>query len=107
MLLWTKELTGSAAVMGLAMLIAGLPTALLAPFGGSTADRFGHLRLVILSGLIGATAVGCVVAVALLQPGPALAITALCLGNLILGLSTSCSTPAVTALIPSLVAQAQ
>ena len=72
MLLWIKELTGSAAIMGLAMLLTGLPTALLAPFGGSIADRFGHLRVVILSDLVSALAVGCVVAVVLLQPDPAL-----------------------------------
>jgi MFS transporter, DHA3 family, macrolide efflux protein len=107
MLLWIKELTGSAAIMGLAMLLTGLPTALLAPFGGSIADRFGHLRMVILSDLVSASAVGCVVAVVLLQPDPALAVTALCLGNLVLGLSASCFTPAVAALIPSLLAQSQ
>ncbi|MDP7459694.1 MAG: MFS transporter, partial [Alphaproteobacteria bacterium] len=90
MLLWIKELTGSAAIMGLAMLLTGLPTALLAPFGGSIADRFGHLRVVILSDLVSALAVGCVVAVVLLQPDPALAIAALCLGNVVLGLSASC-----------------
>ena len=94
MLLWIKKLAGPAAIMGLAVPLTGLPTALLAPFGGSIADRFGHLRVVILSDLISATAVSCVMAVVLLQPDPALAITALCLGNLILGLSTSCSSPA-------------
>ncbi len=107
MLLWIKELTGSAAIMGLAMLLTGLPTALLAPFGGSIADRFGHLRVVILSDLVSAVAVGCVAVAVWLQPGPALAITALCLGNLVLGLSASCFTPAVAALIPALLTQAQ
>ena len=34
MLLWIKEATGSAAVMGLAMLLTHLPEAVLAPLGG-------------------------------------------------------------------------
>jgi MFS family permease len=107
MLLWIKEVTGSAAIMGLAMLLTGLPEALLAPFGGSIADRFGRLRVIILSDLVSAMAVGCVLIVVLTQPEPALAIAALCLGNVVLGLSASCFGPAVSALIPSLVAAAQ
>jgi MFS transporter, DHA3 family, macrolide efflux protein len=107
MLLWIKELTGSAAIMGLAMLLTGLPEALLAPFGGSIADRYGRLRVIILSDLVSAMAVGGVLIVVLIQPEPAVAIAALCLGNIALGLSASCFTPAVAALIPSLVVPAQ
>jgi MFS family permease len=107
MLLWIKELTGSAAIMGLAMLLTGLPEALLAPFGGRIADRFGRLRVIILSDLVSAAVVGCVLIVVLVDVEPALAITALCIGNVVLGLSASCFGPAVSALIPSLVAAAQ
>ena len=76
MLLWIKELTGSAAIMGLAMLLTGLPEALLAPFGGRIADRFGRLRVIILSDLVSAAVVGCVLIVVLVDVEPALAITA-------------------------------
>jgi MFS family permease len=103
MLLWIKELTGSAAIMGLAMLLTGLPEALLAPFGGGIADRFGRLRVIILSDLVGAMTVGFVLIVVLTDPEPILAIAALCLGNVVLGTSASCFGPAVAALIPTLV----
>lgn len=103
MLLWIKELTGSAAIMGIAMLLTGLPEALLAPFGGRLADRFGLLRTLILSDLVSAAAVGCVLFAIFSDVGPAVAIAMLCAGNLVLGFTASCFGPAVSALIPTLV----
>ena len=47
MLLWIKEATGSATLMGLAMLFSSLPAVLLAPFGGTLADRVGRLRMIL------------------------------------------------------------
>lgn len=103
MLLWVKELTGSAALMGLVMLLTGLPEALLAPFGGMIADKFGRLRVIILSDVISALAVGFVLVVIVSGVGPGFAIAALCLGNVVLGISAACFGPAVSALIPALV----
>ncbi|MCP4318196.1 MAG: MFS transporter [Hyphomicrobiales bacterium] len=105
MLLWIKELTGSAAIMGLAMLLSGLPEALLAPFGGRIADRYGRLRVIILSDFVSALTVGFVLIAILSGIGPLAAITALCIGNALLGLSSACFGPAVASLIPSLVAE--
>ena len=52
LLLWIKELTGSAAVMGLALLMSNLPEALLAPFGGTLADRFGKARTMVVADMV-------------------------------------------------------
>ena len=60
MLLWIKEVTGSASLMGLALLLTNLPHALLAPLGGKLADRFGGVRTMVTSDLVSALAVGAV-----------------------------------------------
>lgn len=57
MLLWLKELTGSAAVMGMAMLLTNLPEVVLAPLGGKIADRAGKVRTMVFSDLASGGAV--------------------------------------------------
>ena len=103
MLLWIKELTGSAAIMGLAMLVTNLPEAVLAPMGGKIADRYGKVRCIVTTDLISAVAVGVLVAVMLLIDSTTVFIIALCAVNLVLGMSSSCFIPAVSSLIPDLV----
>jgi DHA3 family macrolide efflux protein-like MFS transporter len=47
MALWIKETTGSATLMGLMMTASALPSVLLAPFGGTFADRHSRVRIII------------------------------------------------------------
>ncbi len=105
MLLWIKEMTGSAAVMGVALLLTSLPEVLLAPFGGKFSDRYGRLRTIILSDVVSAAAVGIVLMAIWFSWEPELAIIALCLCNVMLGLSAACFGPAVSAIVPALVAE--
>lgn len=102
MLLWIKQATGSAALMGLAMLFSGLPEALLAPFGGRVADRYGRLRVVVAADIVGAVAIIGVLAVFLAGSDPLVTIAALCVGNAVLGIASAGFGPAVEALVPSL-----
>jgi MFS family permease len=44
---WIKEATGSATLMGLVMTLSSLPSVLLAPFGGTFADRHSRVRIII------------------------------------------------------------
>ena len=60
-LLWLKELTGSATLMGIALLLTNLPEAVLAPIGGRIADRIGSVRAMTISDMVAGTAVGFVV----------------------------------------------
>jgi MFS family permease len=105
MLLWIKELTGSATIMGLAMLLTNFPETLLAPFGGKIADRFGKVRTMVVSDLVSGLAVGIVLLAIWSGGSPSVMILALCLTNLVLGMSAACFVPAVSALIPALVSK--
>ena len=107
MLLWIKSLTGSAALMGLAMLMTNLPQALLAPLGGKLSDRFGRVRTMVAADLVSALAVGVVVLSIWSGADPVWMIAALCVGNLLLGAAAACFNPAVLALIPALVPRRQ
>jgi MFS family permease len=103
MLLWIKELTGSASLMGLAMLMTNLPEAVLAPLGGKISDLFGRVRTMVVADLVSAAAIGIVVLSIVFGTPPSVMILALCFSNLVLGVSASCFVPAVLALIPELV----
>ena len=103
MLLWIKSLTGSAALMGLAMLMTNLPQALLAPLGGQLSDRHGRVWTMVVSDLVSALAVGGVVLALWSGLDPGWMIAAVCAGNLVLGAAAACFGPAVLALVPALV----
>jgi len=52
MAFWIKEATGSATLMGLLMTVAALPGVLLAPFGGTFADRHSRIKVLIVCDLL-------------------------------------------------------
>ena len=102
MLLWIRELTGSAAIMGLAMLFSGLPEALLAPIGGAMADRYGRVRVMVAADITGGLVFLGVLLVCFADPGPMGIVAALVAANLALGLCSACFIPSVTSLVPML-----
>jgi MFS family permease len=89
--------------MGLALLMSNLPEALLAPLGGTVADRFGKARTMVAADLVSGLAVGVVCATIWFGAGPSTMILTLCASNVILGIAASSFNPAVSALIPALV----
>jgi DHA3 family macrolide efflux protein-like MFS transporter len=103
MLLWIKEVTGSASLMGLALLMTNMPQALLAPLGGRLADRLGHVRTMVTADLVSAVAVGAVALCIWGRTEPWVMVLALCVGNTVLGAAAAGFNPAVLALVPALV----
>ncbi len=102
MLLWIKEVTGSASLMGLALLLTSLPRALLGPLGGKLADRFGSVRTMVIADLVSTLAVGLVALSIWWRAEPFVMVLALGAGNLVLGVASACFDPAVLSLIPVL-----
>jgi MFS transporter, DHA3 family, macrolide efflux protein len=101
-LLWIKETTGKASLMGLALLLTNLPNAVLGPLGGKLADRFGRVRTMVTADLVSAFAVGLVALSLWWRAEPLVIVLALAAGNLVLGIASACFDPAVLALIPAL-----
>ncbi len=110
MMLWLKEATGSASLMGLMMLATLLPGVLLGPFGGTFADRHSRIRIALVCDFVSAVAVLSLSfsmfdsRVASLQPGAVRFVIGLLLAvSIALGILRAFFTPAFTAAIPDLV----
>lgn len=110
MMLWLKEATGSASLMGLMMLATLLPGVLLGPFGGTFADRHSRIRIALVCDFVSAAAVLALSfsmydsRVASLQPGAVRFVIGLLLAvSVTLGILRAFFTPAFSAAIPDLV----
>jgi MFS family permease len=57
MLLWIKEATNSASLIGLLLMVSSLPGIILSPIGGALADRFSRRRIIVLGDLLSGIAV--------------------------------------------------
>jgi MFS family permease len=110
MMLWLKEATGSASLMGLMMLATMLPGVFLGPFGGTFADRHSRIRIALVCDFVSGAAVLALSfamfdpRVAGLQPGAVRVVIGLLLAvSVVLGILRAFFTPAFSAAIPDLV----
>jgi DHA3 family macrolide efflux protein-like MFS transporter len=110
MMLWLKEATGSASLMGIMMLASLLPGVLFGPFGGTFADRHPRIRIALVCDLLSAAAVLALSfsmfdpRVVSLQPGAMRFVIGLLLAVSVgLGILRAFFTPAFSAAIPDLV----
>jgi DHA3 family macrolide efflux protein-like MFS transporter len=110
MMLWLKDATGSASLMGLMMFASLLPGVLLGPFGGTFADRHSRIRIALVCDLLSGVAVlGLAFAmfaprVASLQPGAVRFAIGFLFGvSVFVGILRAFFTPALSAAIPDLV----
>lgn len=104
MVFWIKRATGSASLMGLLSLIAGLPAVLLTPIGGAVADRYSRRKIVIISDLIRGVALLGLTGLIFLRPQATGAILAgIFLIAILNGVIGSFFGPAIAATIPDLV----
>jgi MFS family permease len=103
-MLWMKEATGSASLMGLLMTASAVPALLLSPFGGTFADRHSRVRIMIWTDLISGLVITSFAAFIWLRPhDTALGIPLLFAGAFIVGIVRAFFMPAAGALIPDLV----
>jgi MFS family permease len=103
-MLWMKEATGSASLMGLLMTASMVPALVLSPFGGTFADRHSRVRIMIWSDLISGIALAVFAAALWLWPhDTALIIPLLFAVAVIEGTVRAFFMPAVSAIIPDLV----
>lgn len=103
---WLMEKTGSASLMGLLMTVSTLPGVLLAPFGGTFADRYSRIRIIILCDLVGGFAILGLTAVTFLAPDRVhLLVVLLFAVAVVMGVIRSLFIPAIAAVTPDLVSK--
>jgi MFS family permease len=103
---WLMEKTGSASLMGLLLTVSNLPGVLLAPFGGTFADRHSRIRIIIVCDFIAGISLLALTAVAFLAPDRVhLLVSLLFCVAVLLGVNRSFFVPAIAACIPDLVAK--
>ncbi len=114
MMSWLLRATGSASLMGLLMFTAMLPGVLLAPVGGTFADRHSRIRIALICDLLSGVAI-LVLSFAMfdprverLEPAAVRFVIALMFGvSALLGILRGFFGPALTAAIPDLVPRAK
>jgi MFS transporter, DHA3 family, macrolide efflux protein len=105
---WLKQSTDSASLVGLMSAISGLPLLLLGPLGGAFADRWSRRNILIVCDFCcGLVACAMAILLQLHVATVAFLTMGLFLGNLVLSSSVAFTSPALNALIPSLVAATQ
>ncbi len=103
-MLWMKEATGSASLMGLMLTASAIPALVLSPFGGTFADRQSRVGIMIWSDLIAGVALLAFAAAVWLRPADTgLVIPLLFVVAVTLGIIRAFFGPAVVALVPDLV----
>ncbi len=103
-IIWIKQATESATLMGILGMVAAIPALLLGPIGGAFADRYSRRRIIIFSDVINGLAVMLLAVVFYLQPENSDAILASLFGVAIsIAIVSSFFVPAISASIPDLV----
>lgn len=108
MMYWTMETTGSASLMGMLMMLSLLPGVILGPLGGTLADRFPRLGIIIISDPLRGVAVLTLAGIMAWQADTqGVQIASLFAVALFSGIINATFQPAITASIPDLVPTAK
>jgi MFS family permease len=102
LLYWILETTGSATIMGLVLMAAALPGALLGPFAGTLSDNISRKLLIVWSD-VARGLVGILFVLVLWFGKPEWALPVLFISQIVFGISSAIFTPAVNASVPDLV----
>lgn len=100
MSLWLRDPTGSAGLVGAALFLSNLPSALAAPLGGRLGDRFGSVRVMIAADLLAALGVAVPLVARLLHAPDHVIVATLLIGDTAIGFAAAGFAPSAAALIP-------
>jgi len=104
MAFWVKEATGSATLMGLLMTLSSLPGVLLAPFGGTFADRHSRIKIIIgCDVLAGLASLSLALTMMAGADAKTVVLPLLFVVTVLVGIIRSFFSPAIQAAIPDLV----
>jgi DHA3 family macrolide efflux protein-like MFS transporter len=108
MVLWIKQATGSAGILGLLLMVSSIPGVILGPIGGTFADRHSRKKIIIFTDTMrGLLVVGLAAAVYLLPGETNVILGCLFAVSLVGGVNSAFFAPAITAAIPDLVPKAR
>lgn len=103
LMFWAMEATGSASVVGLLMTFAVLPGVILSPFGGTFADRYSRIRIIIVCDFLAGVAILGVAGAMLFSDAPSFILPILFAVAVLEGIIRSFFMPAIASTIPDLV----
>ena len=107
MMFWAMEKTGSASVVGLLMTFAVLPGVLLSPFGGTLADRYSRIRIIVVCDFLAGFAILGMAAAMHFSDAPKFILPLLFGVAVFEGIIRSFFMPAIASSIPDLVPREQ
>lgn len=104
LVLWIKETMDMASIMSLILIASNIPEIVLAPIGGTLADRVSRKWLLVISDLIsGVTVIALSIAFFLMATPSVIHLSLLFAASTILGICSAAFNPTVSAFIPDLV----
>lgn len=104
LVLWIKEATGSATLMGLFLMASSLPTVILGPISGTVADRYSRRKIIVISDFINGLTILTLAALLFLIPAATDTIIVWLFIVAIIGaIADSFFSPAISASVPDLV----
>ncbi len=108
MILWIKEATGSASLMGLMSMLTGIPSIVLGIVGGTFADRYSRRKIIAYCDLLSGVGLFILAAMFYLFPGhTTLLLGALVAVSVFASVADAFSSPAISAAIPDIVPSTQ
>ena len=108
LMLWVKQATDSATIMGMIMMVSTLPGVLLGPLGGAVSDRYSRRRTILLSSfLVGVSVLLLALVMYILPDHTGLAIVFLFITSTAIAIGNAFFSPAIAASIPDLVPESR
>jgi len=108
MILWLKQESYSAGLIGLVMIASKLPEIIISPLGGAVADLFSKKKIIVITdALSGILLLGIGGALYFKFMADSYTIVSLFVASVLLGVFTSFLNPAASALIPNLVPESK